>query len=884
MSLIRWIDRLRLRLRSLARRGTADASLANELAQHLEEQIAENLAAGMSPQQARDAAHRAFGSVSAVADACRDTRRVSRLQNLIDDLRHGVRVLRGQPLLLLAATASIGIGVGANTLMFGLTNELLFAPPTTRAPEQLVNVRLSTNSHVSHREWRRLDESGALAGFAGYNVEVSVNWRDGDHTVTIVPLIVTSNFFDLLGVPMAMGRGFTTTEAAAERDPRVAVISHGFWRRLGGAPSVVGRVLVVNGQPYTVVGILPADLRSIVGFGLAPEIYLPQSPSLTPDLNDQYGASVQLVGRLRDGQSLEQGIAALNTVAQRRADGTRDEKARVTTFARVTDGIPDLKSEKLFFFLVLIVSGLVLAIACANVAGLNLARSTVRRREIAVRLALGATRARLVQQLLVESFWLTLAGTAGGLLLMAAAMQALSRISLPMPLPIELRAPLDLRMGLYTLGLVVLSTLFSGLFPALQATRRSLAPALKVEDTHYLHRRWTLRGLLVTGQVAVSMVLLVTSFLFLRNLARAHTSNPGFDTTHTLVGQVSFIEGRYTAEGRTRLLQAAAARIEGLTGFERASFSLGVPLTVRHGRTSGAPVWIESEGEARAFDAHWAENMVGPGYLAALGVALREGREFRLSDDASSPNAIIVNEEFVRRYLAGRRPVGLRLMLPGLDKSVPWEIVGIAGNGKYRTLGEEQMAAIYFPYAQRPGGGRMAHVVARSASTGDAAIAAMTRAIGDLDRTSAVDVRTMRETLAFAFLPSQMGAVLLGSMGAMGLTLAAAGLFALLTYSVTRRTREIGVRMALGATAGAVARLVFVDAAVLVGAGIVIGLGLAWLVTKPLAMFLVAGLSTTDPASFGGTVALFALVSIVATWIPVRRAMRVEPVIALRDS
>ena len=879
-----WLDRFRLRLRSLFRRGDADAALARELAQHLEEQVEENIAAGMSADEARAAARRAFGSVSAVAEACRDTRRVSRLQNLLDDLRHGVRVLRSQPLLLLAAAASIGVGVGANTLMFGLTNELLFAPPTVREPERLVNVRLSSGSHVSHREWKRLDESGALAGFAGYNVEVSVNWRDGDRTVTIVPLIVTSNFFDLLGVPIGLGRGFTAVEALAEREPRVAVISDGFWRRLGASPSVVGRTLIVNGQPYTVVGILPPGLRSIVGFGLVPEIYLPQSPSLTPDLNHEYGASVQLVGRLREGQSVEQGIAALNTAAQRREDGTRDEKRRVTQFSPLTDGIPDLQSEKVFFLVVLIVSGLVLAIACANVAGLNLARSTVRRREIAVRLALGATRARLVQQLLVESFWLTMAGTVGGLLLMIGAMQIISSMPLPLPLPIELRAPIDLRLGLYTLGLVILATLFSGLIPALQATRRSLRPALTLETTHYLHRRWTLRGLLVTGQVAVSMVLLVTSLLFLRNLARAHTADPGFDTTHTLVGQVSFVEGRYSGEARGKLLEAAAGRLERLPGFERASFSLGMPLTVRHGRTSGASVWVESDGEKSAVPAYWAENMVGPGYLAARGIGRREGREFLATDDARSPNAIIVNEAFATRYLAGRRPIGLRLMLPGLEKPDAWEIVGIAANGRYRTLGEEQMAAIYFPYLQRPGGGRLAHVVARAASTGDEARTAMARAIGELDRTSAVDVRTMRETLAFAFLPSRMGAALLGSMGMMGLTLAAAGLFALLTYSVARRTREIGVRMALGATTRAVARLVFIDAAVLVGAGIVIGLVLATLATKPLSLFLVAGLSTSDPASFGATVLLFVVVSLAAIWIPVRRAMRVEPVIALRDS
>jgi putative ABC transport system permease protein len=884
MSTPRWLDRLRLRLRSLTRRRSADAQLAGELALHLEEQIAENLAAGMSPEEARVAAHRAFGSVAAISDACRDTRRVAPLQNLLDDLRYGFRVLLGQPLLVLAATASIGLGVGANTLMFGLINELLFAPPTAHDPEQLVNVRLSNSSHVSHGEWRRLNESGALAGFTGYNVEVSVNWRDGDRTVTIVPLIVTSNFFELLGTPMALGRGFSDVEAAAEREPRVAVISHGFWQRLGSSPSAVGRTLIVNGQPYTVLGVLPSGLRSIVGFGLAPDIYLPQSASLNPDLHEEYGASVQLVGRLRDGQALEQGIAAVNTIVQRRPDGSRDDKRRVTQFSRVTDGLAELRSEKMFFLVVLIVSSLVLAIACANVAGLNLARSATRRREIAVRLALGATRMRLVQQLLVESFWLTLAGTAGGLLLMATAMQLISRIPLPLPLPLELRAPIDARMGLYTLLLVVLATLFSGLVPALQATRRSLTPALKLESTHYLHRRWTLRGLLVTGQVAVSMVLLVTSFLFLRNLAHASTASPGFDTRQTLVALVSFVERQHTVAGRLALLHTAAARIEALPGFERASFSLGIPLTVRNGRTSGSPVWIEGEGEKSAQRAWWSENMVGPGYFEALDIPLRAGRDFRITDDVGAPRSIVVNDEFVRRYLAGHRPLGLRMMLQGADRHEAWAIVGVVANGKYRTLGEEQMPAIYFPYAQRPTGGRVVHVIARTASTGEAAIAGMTRAIGDLDRTAAVDVRTMRDTLAFAFLPSQMGAALLGSMGAMGLTLAAAGLFALLTYSVTQRSREIGVRMALGASTRSVARLVFVDAAVLVGVGIVIGLAASAFVTKPLAMFLVAGLSTSDPASFGSTVVLFALVSAAATWIPIRRAMRVDPVVALRDS
>jgi hypothetical protein len=343
------------------------------------------------------------------------------------------------------------------------------------------------------------------------------------------------------------------------------------------------------------------------------------------------------------------------------------------------------------------------------------------------------------------------------------------------------------------------------------------------------------------------------------------------------------VEHRYTVERRLTLLRTAVERIEALPGFERASFSLGMPLTIRHGRTSGATVGIAGADGTRNVEAYWAENMVGPGYFEALAIPLRQGRGFDDRDATGAPRVVVVNEEFARRHLAGAAAVGMHLLLPGATAPEAWEIVGVAGNGKYRSLGEDQMAALYFPYAQRPGGGRLVHMVARAAHVNDANVAAMTRAIGDLDRTAAVEVRPMEGMLAFAFLPSRVGAGLLGGLGVLGLTLAMAGLFAMLSYSVTRRTREIGVRMALGATGRAVARLVVGDAAVLVAAGLAIGLAAAAFVTKPLASFLVAGLSTSDPVTFASTALLFVLVSAAAAWLPTRRATRVDPVIALRD-
>jgi putative ABC transport system permease protein len=876
---MRLVERAWHRVRSLFGRAGADTALAAEIALHLEEATREGIARGLSPDEARAEARRGFGSIALIEDQCRDTRRVGALQRLAQDARYGLRSLLAQPLLVGAASASIGAGAGATALVFALASALLFATPTVRDPHDVVAITLDGNSHVSYAAWRELDESGALGGLTGFHIEGDVNVRDGDRTVAVVPMLVPANFFDVLGVPIALGRGFTRAEAEASRDPRVAVVSDRFWRaRLGADPRAVGGTVVVNGEPYTVLGVLPAGVRSVTGFGLAPELYLPLRRALLPSLDHPQAAATELIGRLRPGQSLEAGRASLDTVVQRRHAVDRGQPARVGRFQRLTDGNAGLGSVRQFLVLLLVVGGLVLGIACANVTGLLLARNSVRQKELALRASLGASRHRLLQQLLVEAVWLALFGTAAGFALMQLAMWALASVPLPLPLPLDLRTTIDWRLFALAVAIVSAAALISGVAPALQGSRAALVPSLRHDAKPYVHRRVSLRGALVVGQVAVAAALVVTALIFVRNLTQARALDPGFDTAHTLVAQVGLIERQPDAARRLAVLTEAVRRAEALPGVTRAAFARGMPLTIRHGQTTGMDITLHGGGAPIQLRAHWAENAVGEGFFATLGIPVLTGREFSAADDAGAPRVAVVNQAFVDRYLQERPPLGMVVHL----HPAPVEIVGVVGNSRHRTLGEAQMAALYRPYRQAPPEHPVVHVMARTTTAPRESLEVVRAAIAAVDPTAAVDVQTVSQSLAFAFLPSRLGAALVGGLGAIALALALAGLFALVSYAVSRRTKEIGVRLAIGASAQSIVRLVAGDALAIVAIGTGAGLTIAFVLTPPLALFLVDGLSPRDPIAFAAAAALFGTVGAGATLPGIRRALGMAPLEALR--
>jgi predicted permease len=879
----RSIDVLRLRLRSLFRSGAVERDLARELRSHLDERVAELVDAGVPADEARRQAAREFGSVASISDQCRDTRRVNFVNNLLQDVRYAIRGLIAQPVLLTAATTSIALGVGANLAIFGLANALLLSTPSAFKPDRLFHMRTGNGSHAPYRAWRALNEAGVVAGIAGYQIEANVNWRGSEASVPISPLLVTPNFFDVVGVPIALGRSFTTHEATIDGQSRLAVVSHGFWtRRLGADPSAVGSTLMLNGDPHTIVGVTPPALRSLPGYGVVPDVWLPISPALVPDLDHPEGGHVQLIGRLHDGQERSAAHAALATVGRRIGDELgRPEVGHISPLSGVggIEQMREFKEVAAFFGVLLIVTVLVLAIACANVAGLLLARGTARRREIALRLALGASRSRILQQLLTEGFVLSIAGTVAGLLVLAAAAQLLPLVRLPIPLPLELRISFDTRLAWFATALVVMSTILSGLAPAWQATRTAVMPGLKQSAPAFIHRRFTLRNLMVSGQIAVSVLLLVTTLLFLRNLALANNLSPGFAADRAIVAQITFAEGRQGLRSAPAV-EPMVERLRAIPGIEAAAFSDGVPLTMYTSRT-GTGMRIEGRDQPVRVD--YEGNAISPSYFAAMGIELLRGRDFNWSDRRGAPAVVVINQEFVRRYFEGRDPIGLHIFLPTGEQPTPAEVVGVVADSKYRSIGEDRQPSVYEAYLQRGGTDRLVHVIARTASTPGAMTATVRNAILQMDPAAAAVVEPMTGSIAFAFLPSRIGAILMGLLGALGAVLAMVGLYGVVSYAVTRRTSEIGIRVALGASHRAVIRLILADGGVLVGIGLIAGLGLAFLVTRPLSAFLVADLPTTDPLSFAASAALMLATSLLASWSPARSATRIAPTTALRS-
>ena len=808
-----------------------------------------------------------FGNQAVIAEQARDVWRFTWIENFWRDVVYGARSLLRQPALLLSAVASLALGIGANATIFSLGMELLLSRPSVTDPATLVYVRDRGNSHSERDTLAALRESGLFSDVAGLGSEEGggLNWDDGQETRRIYGSVVTKNFFGAAGVPIAIGR------AIRPDDPdEVVVLAHHFWtRRLAADPAVVGRAIRLDGRPFTVVGVLSASYRSLTGYGMTSDVYLP--PLSRNDLMAMYG-------RLKPGMSADQTRAAARVLGQQVDASTPKNALKFATLnlsaiagaQRLRDE-PAVQSIVLFFVALLVVMALVLLLACVNVAGLLLTRGATRRRELAVRVALGASRRRLLQQLLVESLILAAGGTVGGVALAGIAGSWLSAIQLPLPLPIVLHVETDWRVMSYAAGLAVVATLMSGIIPAFQAVRESIAPELHRE------RRLYLRRTLVAGQVAVSFVVLVAALLFVRNLVAAGSINPGFDVEHTIRATASLSPTTYdSAEEIRAYVERSVAALRRLPGIETAAAARSLPFQDRS-RLGHDITWFDTGEKASV---SYGYNAVTADYFKAMGIPIRAGREFAAGDE-SGPRAVVVNQAFVDRYMNGRPAVGASYVV---DEGTPrlHQIVGVANFVRTFTLGEDEQPQAYALWTQTNSTRTTVNFVMRTAGPPASQIKAVHAALRGIDSSVGVDVSTLRDGMGLAFLPSQIGAALMSSAGALALLLVATGLFGTMAFAVTRRTREIGVRLAIGATSGSVIRLVVADAIRLLAIGLTAGAAVAWFVTAPLAAFLVPGLTPADPLTFGVVLILMVATGALATWIPARRAAGIEPVTALR--
>jgi predicted permease len=824
------------------------------------------------------------------------------MHGLGEDLRYAVRLLLKHRGFTLIAVATLGLGVGVNTAIFSVVNAVFLRQLPVPDAHELVFGFEGTRSHPwqttsypTYRDYR--ERSGVFADLAAYG-PIRVSLSSDERPDLVQGAIVTGNYFEVLGVAPAQGSLLSPADDQAPNAHPVAVISHRLWQgRFQGSPAVVGRELRLNGRPFTVKGVAP---RGFEGAELLErtDVYVPMmmqavvrpprggyAGEMDPDLlNRRGGGWLRMLGRLKPGVTLAAAQANVARVsaelAQAYADTHRERGVTLFPVTRIDPrGYRPLVSAAV---LLLGVTGIVLLITCANVANLLLARAAARRREIAVRLALGAGRRRVARQLLTESVLLACLGGSVGVLFAAWTVELLQatppRVGV---FSFALDFGLDGRVFAFALLLSLLTGIVFGLAPAWRAARSDVASDLKDAGAAATPRarRFGLQNCLVVAQMSLSVVSLLCAGLFLRSLQRIQAVDPGFDAERVLTGSLDVDLLRYsTAQGR-EFYRRAVERVAALPGVERASLARIVPIA-GGGRFTAFSLAPEpgTPDAARAAATPCAANVVGIGYFDTMGIPIVAGRDFGEQDATAGAGVVIVNQTFVRRHLGGQDPVGRRIRVGIADPT--WrEIVGVARDSKYRMLSEDATPFIYQPLAQNHETG-MALLV-RSADPASVAPAART-AVQSLEPNLPLgDLQPLSELLDSALYPSRMAAALLSALGSLALLLAAVGLYGVMSYSVAQRTREIGARMALGARVADVVRLVLRRALGLVGVGLALGWIAAAAVSRVLAGFLF-GIDALDPLTFIAVPFVLVVAGLLASYLPARRAARVDPVLALR--
>ncbi|HSJ23580.1 MAG TPA: ABC transporter permease [Longimicrobiales bacterium] len=869
-----WLRGVRARLSSLLRRRVAETRMDEEIAFHIERQTEKNIRQGMAPSEARRRALLQFGGVDRHREELRDVRRPRLLAELRQDAGYTVRSLRAAPSFAVTAVVVIALGVGATTALFSLASALLLRPLPVASPDELYMLQeiRSAGTSSSGPEGQRIPYARYEAYREGTRDMAQDLAAHALRTFALrteagaqpVPGAVTSgNYFEVLGLRPALGRYYATG------DEPVAVLSHRFWRtHFNEDAGVIGRVVHLDGHAYTVVGVAarPFDGSSV---GLLTSVWVPFEAlrAMDPSVADQ---RVGMIARV-PGNAPDPGTGARLTALARQIPA---ESPAVTIerayFTRLT-GLPDGARGGVMGFMGMLLAAafLVLLIAAANIAALLLARAVVRQREMGLRMALGAGRARLVRQLLTESMTLFLAGGVGGILLAYLATAYFARIRIP-GLPIAIEAAPDLRVLAFALGVAALTGIMFGLAPALRATRTDVARALRDGGARGSTAQARGRSIFVAAQLAFATVLLICAGLFVRGLQHGLSQDPGFHANGVVVGSVD-LEPQRMDEAAARSFQAELkARVSALPGVESAAWASTVLGSGNHTTTRVQTTAAEPEAASVTM------NIVDEGYLETLRIPLLRGRGFRAADDGSATPVVIVNERLAERFWPGVDALGQQIERGGRV----YEVIGVTPNGRYVELNEEPHSFILFAAAQEFSPQMSLHVRGRD----DAAlIHGMRQELQAMNPDVALEfAMPLTRMMGLPLIPQRFAASLIGAFGVLGLLLAGAGVYGMMSYQVAQRRREFGVRIALGATARHLLRLVLGHGAVIAGVGAFVGIALAAGAARLLTSMLF-GLRPLDPVTFGGVALTLAVVALLACWAPARRALRVDPVVSLRE-
>jgi putative ABC transport system permease protein len=884
------------------RRGLTEKRLEAELRFHLDQQTADYVAAGMTPEEARRRARLEFGGLEQVKEECREVGATRFIEALVWDVRYGVRMLRKNPGFTAVAVVTLALGIGVNTALLSFADALLFRPLPVKDPARVLTLyRRSIKdpqyySPFSRPEFLDLRRSVQevfpdLLAYCSFPVNLSMagnNERvDGE--------IVSGNYFTVLGVRPALGRGFLPEEDETAGAHPVAVISYGLWQqRFGRDPNILGRTIALNGHSFAIVGVAPSGFRG-ADLEAAPDVWFPlmMHAEVSPwggagvDLFDNSGTDwLTVMGRLKRGANFRQAEAALQTVG-RRFELAYPESAKGWTITAFPSGqakfYPGTR-QGLFPLLALLLgsAGFVLLIACANVANLLLARAAARQREFAVRCALGAGRRRLFQQSLTESVLLAGLGGVAGVVL-AYGIPPLIKV-FPLPpfvSPQALEFTLDWRSLACALLLSLATALLFGLLPTLQGTRVELAAGVKDERSARGYRRSRLRAFLVVTQMALSLLLLIATGLFVQSVRKALTANPGFETRNLLLATVNLGVQGYDKQRGQEFYRQLPERVAALPGVRTATWLAKIPLDIYRFATD---IQVEGAPGQPASTMNVDFNLVAPGCFRTLGIPQLRGRDFTAQDLPASPHVAVVSETMAQRLWPNRDPLGQRFRLNWFGEAnalgEPIEVVGLVADSKYRTWTESPRLVMYLPLSQNylP---QMTLLVRTSGNP--------TRLLGPIQNEVKVldsqlplfNVKTMRQQINISVWPQELGSGVLGAFGLLALLLAAVGIYGTMSFVVVQRTHEIGIRMALGAARRDVMKSVLAQALRLVLAGLAIGLVGALALTRLIASLLFE-VKPTDPATFAAVCLILTAVAVLASYLPARRAARVDPMVALR--